>query len=307
MSKRVVLAGGSGFIGRSLARVLAGRGYQIVVLTRGNPAVEGAIRSARWDARTLGAWAQYLEGAAALVNLTGKTVNCRHTGPNRREIIRSRVDSVHVLGSAIARCAEPPQVFIQASGIGFYGDARERLLDENAPPGHDFSAEVCRQWEGAFGALDLPATRKVTLRFGVVLGRDGGALRTLERLTRWFLGGPAGDGRQFISWIHMADLDRMLLEAIERRDLAGVFNATAPAPASNAEFMRELRRALHRPWSPPAPAPLVRIGAWLMGTEGELALLSYRCMPKRFLDRGFEFEYPELRRALGDLYGLDAG
>jgi uncharacterized protein (TIGR01777 family) len=300
--KRIILAGGSGFVGRALAPVLVAKGYDVVVLGRSAAHRKDGVDYLQWDGKTVGNWSSALEGAEAVVNLTGKNINCRHTPENSREIIRSRVDSVRVLGEAIANCTTPPTIFVQASGVGYYGDTSEQAVDENAPPGNDFPAEVCRQWEGAFNALDLPATRKVVLRLGVVLGRDGGALPVLEKLTRWFLGGAAGSGRQFISWIHVADLIQMFVSAIERPELTGVFNATAPAPVTNGEFMRELRRALHRPWSPPVPAPFVRAGAWLMGSEGELAFLSSRCAPRRYLEHGFQFQFPTLREAFANLY-----
>ncbi|MEY2482242.1 MAG: uncharacterized protein QOK24_770 [Verrucomicrobiota bacterium] len=300
--KRVILAGGSGFVGRALAPVLVGKGYDVVVLGRSAAHRKEGVDYLQWDGKTVGHWSRAIEGAEAIVNLTGKNINCRHTSENRREIICSRVDSVRILGEAIANCATPPKVFVQASGVGYYGDTGEQVVDEDAPPGNDFPADVCRQWEGAFYALDLPATRKVVLRLGVVLGRDGGALPVLEKLTRWFLGGAVGSGRQFISWIHVADLIQMFLSAIERPELTGVFNATAPAAVSNREFMRELRRALHRPWSPPVPAPFARAGAWLMGSEGELALLSSRCAPRRYLEHGFQFQFPTLREAFANLY-----
>jgi uncharacterized protein (TIGR01777 family) len=293
--KRVILAGGSGFVGSALAPALKAKGYEPLVLGRGDTDLQ-------WDGRTVGPWASALNGADGVINLTGKNINCRHTEENRREIMRSRVDSVRVLGEAIARCATPPRVFVQASGVGYYGDTGDRLADEDAPPGEDFPAMVCREWEGAFYALELPATRKVILRLGVVLGRDGGALPMLEKLTRWFLGGAVGSGRQFLSWIHIDDLVRMFISAIEGPNLRGDFNATSPAAVTNSEFMRELRRALHRPWSPPVPAPLARAGAWLMGTDGDLALTSCRCGPRRFLDHGFEFQMPLLRDAFAELY-----
>jgi uncharacterized protein (TIGR01777 family) len=300
--KRIILAGGSGFVGQALAPVLVAKDYDVVVLGRSAAHRKDEVDYLQWDGKTVGHWSSALEGAEAVVNLTGKNINCRHTPVNRREMIRSRVDSVGVLGEAIANCATPPKVFAQASGVGYYGDTGEQVVDEDAPPGNDFPAEVCRQWEGAFNALNLRATRKVVLRLGVVLGRDGGALPMLEKLTRWFLGGAVGNGRQFLSWIHVADLIQMFVSAIERPELTGVFNATAPAAVTNREFMRELRRALHRPWSPPVPAPFVRAGAWLMGSEGELALLSSRCAPRRYLEHGFQFQFPTLREAFANLY-----
>jgi hypothetical protein len=260
------------------------------------------VQHLRWDGKTLGDWTQALDAARAVVNLAGKNINCRHTAENRAEIIRSRVDSVRVLGDAISHCAKPPEVFVQASATGFYGDTGDRAVDENAPSGNDFMAEVCRQWEGAFDALPLSGTRKVVLRIGFVLGRNGGALQVLEKLTRMFLGSAVGNGRQFISWIHISDLCRMIVAAIERPELTGVFNATAPEPVTNSEFMHELRRALRRPWVPPVPALFARAGAWLMGSEGDLALLSYRCVPRRFVEHEFPFAFPGLEAALADLY-----
>lgn len=300
--KRIVLAGGSGFVGRALTPVLLAKGYHVVVLGRGAAHREGGVDYLQWDGKTLGTWASTIDGSESIVNLTGKNINCRHNAENRREIIRSRVDSVRVLGQAIVACTNPPKIFVQTSGIGYCGDTGHQIADENAAPGRDFTAEVCRQWEGAFNALDLPATRKVILRLGVVLGRQGGALPVLEKLTRRFLGGAVGNGRQFISWIHVADVVRMFVASIEESELTGAFNATAPAPLTNSEFMHELRRALHRPWSPPVPAPLARAGAWLMGSDGDLALLSSRCIPRRFLEHGFQFQFPNLRAAFANLY-----
>ncbi|HEX8490693.1 MAG TPA: TIGR01777 family oxidoreductase [Chthoniobacterales bacterium] len=300
--KRIILAGGSGFIGQALAPVFLAKGYNVVVLGRGAVRHEGGGDYLQWDGQTLGAWASAIDGAEAIVNLTGKNINCRHNAENRREIIRSRVDSVRILGEAIAHCAKPPKVFVQTSGVGYYGDTGDQVVEEGAPHGNDFSAEVCRQWEGAFDDLNLPGTRKVVLRLGVVLGRTGGALPMLEKITRLFLGGAVGSGRQFISWIHVVDLVEMFVAAIEQEELSGVFNATAPVPVTNSEFMRELRRALHRPWSPPVPEPFARVGAWAMGTEGDLALLSNRCAPRRFSEHGFHFRFPNLRDALAHLY-----
>lgn len=300
--KRIILAGGSGFVGKALAPILVAKGYDVVVLGRSGAYRKDEVDRLQWDGKTVGNWSSALEGADAIVNLTGKNINCRHTRENRREIIRSRVDSVLVLGEAIANCTTVPKVFVQASGVGYYGDTGDQVVDEDTQPGSDFPAEVCRQWEGAFNALDLRATRKVVLRLGIVLGRDGGALPVLEKLTGWFLGGAVGSGRQFLSWIHLADLIQMFVSAIERPELIGVFNATAPAAVTNREFMHELRRALHRPWSPPVPTPFVRAGAWLMGSEGKLALLSSRCAPRRFLEHGFQFQFPTLRDAFANLY-----
>ena len=302
MKPRIVLAGGSGFIGQSLSPHLVSKNYEIVVLTRGKSNHHGRIREAHWDGKKLGEWTQFVNGALGLVNLTGRSINTRHTPEHRREIIDSRVDSVRILGEAIGRCMQPPRVFVQLAGVGIYGDKGERICDETTAPGDDFVSEVCKKWEAAFDSVDSPNTRKVLLRLGVVLGRNGGFLHVLSRLTRWFLGGQVGEGRQYISWIHIADLSRMILQAIDQEQLTGIFNATAPNPVTNADLMRELRRALHRPWSPPVPEFAARIGSWLIGTEARLALVSQRCVPKRFLEKNFEFEFPNLRAALANIY-----
>jgi uncharacterized protein len=302
MKPRIVLAGGSGFIGESLSPLLISKNYEVIVLTRAESDQHGAVCKAHWDGKTLGDWIQFVDGAAAVMNLTGRSINCRHTPENRREIIDSRVDSVRVLRHAIEQCAQPPPVFVQFAGVGIYGDKGKRFCDETTAPGDDFVAEVCQRWEGAFDSVDASKTRKVLLRLGVVLGPDGGFLEVLGRLTRWFLGGQIGSGRQYISWIHITDLSRMVLASVENQELTGTFNASSPNPVPNAEFMRELRRALHRPWSPPVPEFAARIGSWLMGTEAGLALVSERCVPKRFLENGFNFEFPTLRQALTNIF-----
>jgi uncharacterized protein (TIGR01777 family) len=302
MKPRVIVAGGSGFVGHALAPILLAHDYEVVILTREPSSRHGDVLYQQWDGQTPGSWTQFVDGAKAIVNLTGHSINCRHTPENERAIIESRVNSVRVLGDAIAFCAQPPKVFIQASGVGIYGDQGDRWCDENAPHRNDFPAKVCELWEGAFAKITAPQTRKVVLRLGVVLGPNGGFLELLGKLTRWFLGGQVGDGRQFISWIHVADLNRMFVRALEDAEIAGVFNAVAPGPVSNAEFMREMRRALRRPWSPPVPEFAARLGGSIMGTEASLALVSQRCTPKHFLEKDFRFDFPELRTALHNIY-----
>ena len=299
--KRIILAGGSGFLGQALAKELATRKYEVIVLTRSPRERSDGVTEAEWDGAHVGEWLKVLEGAEAIVNLTGRNVNCPHTPENLREILESRVNSVRAIAQAFRHVKHPPRVWVQASATGFYGDTKDRLCTENIFAGSDELAKVCAQWEDAFNAVDAPKLRRVGLRIGFVLGRESGALPVLAKLTKWFLGGSVGSGRQFISWIHIADLTQMFLAAIEREDLSGTFNAVAPNPVTNAEFMRELRRVLQRPWSPPAPEFAVRLGARLMGSEPSLALTSQRCAPKRFAAAGFEFQFPELASALEDL------
>lgn len=300
-SKRIVIAGGSGFIGAALAREFVRRGYEVIVLTRRSRQRRDGVREVVWDGEHPGDWIHFLDGAEAVINLTGKNINCPHTPENLRAITASRVNSVNAIAAAMLQVKTPPRVWVQASATGFYGDTKNVLCDEAALNGHDALARICRDWEAAFAGANLPATRKVTLRIGFVLGRAGGALPVLARLTKLFLGGAVGSGRQFISWIHLADLVQMFVAAVEQEKLAGIFNAVAPTAVTNAEFMRDLRRALDRPWSPPAPGFAVKLGARLMGSEPSLALVGQRCTPKKFLAAGFPFEFTELAPALNDL------
>lgn len=300
-AKRIVIAGGSGFIGAALARELAARGDEVIVLTRRARGRGDRGREVVWDGEHSGDWINCLAGAAAVVNLTGRSINCRHTPENLREIIASRVNSVKAIAAALENLQTPPRVWVQAGAAGFYGDTKNDVCDEQSPAGNDALAGICQQWEAACAAASVPRTRKVVFRIGFVLGRDGGALPVLARLTKCFLGGAIGGGRQYISWIHLADLARMFVAAIENENFSGAFNAVAPNPVTNADFMRELRRVLDRPWSPPAPAFAVKIGSRLMGSEASLALVSQRCAPKKVLEAGFEFQFPDLRAALENL------
>jgi uncharacterized protein (TIGR01777 family) len=300
--RRVVLAGGNGFLGQSLAGALLEAGYSVDVLTR-SPQSGALGNQIQWDGATLGSWDKRMDGASAVVNFTGKSVNCRYTPANRREIVESRVKSVQVINEAIRASSTPPLVWVQSASLVFFGDAGSVICDETSPAGTGFSPGVCQQWEGAFDATRKLGCRKVLLRMGFVLGRDAGALESLARLARLGLGGTVGNGRQYISWLHIADLNRMIFESIENDAIGGTYNASTASPVTNAVFMHELRRVVHRPWSPPTPTPLVKVGAWMMGTEPELALTGRRCIPKRFLDQGFEFRFPSLEGALSDLLG----
>ena len=297
---RVVLAGGSGFLGQCLAKELLAAGCEVDVLTRSSK-TDMLGRAIAWDASTVGGWARVLEGATALVNFTGKSVNCRYTPSNRRIILESRLRSVEALGSAVNACTTPPPVMVQAASLAIYGNPGATVCDEAAAPGSGFSVEVCQRWEAAFNTCEVPSTRKVLLRISFVLGAGGGALEPLARLARLGLGGTSGSGRQYISWLHVADLNRMLLWAIDREDAAGTYNATGPAPVTNAEFMATLRKAVGRPWSPRVPAWIVDVGAWMMRTEPELVLSGRRCTPRRLIEQGFEFWHPALDATLGDI------
>jgi len=304
--KKVVLAGGSGFLGRALAEEFTSAGYEVVVLTRKVKKSSGHVRQVEWDGLNVGEWARELEGAEAVVNLAGRSVDCRYTPENRREIVASRIGSVEAVGRACAACAVPPKVLIQAGSLAIYGDAGRRVCTEDAPAGQGFPVDVCLRWEHAFDSLELPATRKVLLRIGFVLGRDGGALPTLARFVKFYMGGAIGEGHQYISWLHVRDWNRLVLWCVEHAEAEGVFNATGPFPVTNAEFMCELRCALKRPWSPRVPAWLVRLGSRLMRTEADLALTGRRSIPDRLVESNFKFIYTNLESALADLAGKRA-
>ncbi len=301
IKKRIVIAGGSGFIGTALAAEFIRRGYDVVVLTRSPRARTEGVQEIAWDGNHLGEWIQQLDGAEAVINLSGKNINCPHTPENLQAITASRVDSVRAVAAALVHIKTPPRVWVQASAVGFYGDTADRVCDESGGNGRDTLSTICRDWEDAFHAVKTNQTRKVILRIGFVLGRNGGALPVLARLTKFFLGGAVGSGRQYISWIHVDDLVAMFVAVVEQESLSGTFNAVGPSPVTNAEFMRVLRRVLYRPWSPPAPVFAVKLGAKMLGSEPSLALVSQRCVPWRFAGAGFRFKFADVRSALENL------
>lgn len=299
---RITIAGGSGFLGLSLARHLAAGGAEVTILSRSAPRESGPWRHIPWDARTLGGWLTAIDGASGLVNLVGRTVDCIKTPDHCDEILRSRVEATRVLGQAIRRIASPPPVWVQMSTAHIYGDPPEAFIDEDSPFGYGLAPTVGRTWEQAFADAIPPGIRPVTLRTSFVIGRGGGALSRLTKLARFGLGGTVGHGRQGMSWLHELDMNRIFERALADQLMTGPYIATAPNPVSNTEFMRELRRALRMPIGLPAPAFLVRLGAPLvMRTDPELALYGRYCIPKRLQAEGFEFKFPTLSSALADL------
>ncbi len=301
-SRRVLLPGGSGFLGIALAETLATSGYEPVVLTRRPETVSGPGRPVFWDGKTIDdAWLGEMDGAMALINLAGKGVNCRPTAKNRREIRESRVRTVTVLGEAARLVSQPPPVWVQASSLAIYGNAGDRFCDEAARVATAYPADVCTEWEAALGRALLPAMRWVVLRIGFVLGTDGGALPLLSRLCLLGLGGSIGSGEQFISWLHLEDMLRIFLRAVEEPSMNGVYNATAERPVTNREFMQALRRVHRRPWSPRVPSLAVKTGAPLIGSDPGIALTGRRGFPARLLDEGFLFRHGDVATALRDL------
>lgn len=301
MTKKIILAGGSGFLGNALAHYLLEQGYEVVVLSRKKASNDCGITYIYWDATTLGDWVKEVDGSHAIVNFTGKSVNCIYTRENKNEIINSRIQSVKALRNAINECEHPPQVFIQAGSLAIFGDT-EQQCDENSSHGKGFSVDVCKQWEEEFFKEPLTNTRQVLYRIGFALGKNGGALEPLLKLARYNLGGTVGSGKQYISWLHIHDLNKMFVEAIENKTYKGIYNATGPNPVTNKEFMKTLRKVIGKGWSPPAPTPFVWLGAYLlMKTEPSLALTGRNCIPKKLQESGFSFDYIDLEAALKDL------
>lgn len=302
----VVIAGGSGFLGISLATHLAARGASIAILSRHAPKVGGPWRHVGWDARTLGDWRHELNRAAGLVNLTGRSVDCIKTPDHQDEILRSRVEATHVLGQALRSVDSPPPVWVQMSTGHIYGDPPEVICTEDSALGCGFAPFVGRAWEEAFHTSALPSQRKIILRTSFVIGRDrgagGGALARLKTLVRFGLGGRVASGQQGISWIHEADLNRLFERALFEAGMQGKYLATAPNPVSQSVFMRELRKAMGRPIGLPAFGWMVRLAApLLMRTDPELALYGRYLVSKRLPEEGFEFRYGQLREGLAEV------
>ncbi len=298
---KIIIAGGSGFLGTALAEDLVKRDCEVIILTRGAARQEGKVRFVHWDGQTLGPWADELEGASAIINTVGRTVDCRKTPANKRVILESRVHSIEALAAAWAQVKNPPKVWVQFATAHIYGDTGDEILDESSPFGTGFAPMVGQAWEGAFAKANLPDCRRVVLRISFVLGNGGGALPVLARLARCCLGGTIGSGKQYMSWLHVDDLNAMILRALDDDRMSGAYIATAPGAVPNRDFMAKLRLACHRPCGLPTPKPLLYLGAWLLRTDPELPLLGRRLMPTRLLKEGFVFKHPTLLKALRDL------
>lgn len=307
-NKRIVIAGGSGFLGVSLAHHLASRGASVLILSRSEPKVTGPWRHRLWDGRTLGSWREELNGAAGLVNLAGRSVNCIKTPDHQDEILRSRVESTNVLGEALRSVELPPPVWVQMSTAHIYGDPPKSVCTEESAFGHGLAPFVGAAWENAFHTSVLPSQRGVVLRTSFVLGRNrgvgAGALDTLGMLAKIGLGGRVGSGTQGMSWIHEADLNRLFERGLTDATMQGAYIASAPHPVSQVEFMRQLRRVVGMPIGLPAFAWMVRIAAHcVLATDPELALYGRYVVSERLKAEGFEFQLPQLREALQDLLG----
>ncbi len=299
---RVLIAGGSGLIGGALVESLVQDAHQAVVLSRSpeRQRLPSGVRAVGWDGRTLGAWAAELESTDAVVNLAGESILGRWTAAKKERLRSSRIDASRLLAEAFGAVRRRPGVLVQSSAIGYYGDTGETPVDESSPPGHDFLARLAVDWEAASTAVEPLGVRRPVLRTGAVLSRRGGALPTIARAFRAFLGGPLGNGRQWMPWIHEADEVGAIRFLIESPAATGPFDLVAPEPARNRDVCRAIGRVLGRPSWLPAPAPALRL---LLGELGSTLLGGQRAVPARLQSLGFRFRFPGLEAALAELLG----
>lgn len=302
---KLIIPGGSGFLGLQLARHFGAKGWSVYILSRQKKESEGNIHFLYWDGKTLGAWAEEIDGADAMVNMAGRTVNCRYNETNKKQILDSRIDSTRVLGEAVAQVSNKPKVWINSSSATIYQDTRGNLPANNEYDGKigtDFSMNICKAWEKEFRAAASDHVRKIALRTAIVIGKEpGGAMEYLINLSKLWLGGTQGGGQQFISWVHLNDFGRVVEFLIEQEHISGVINCAAPNPVTNQNFMEELRNAVGRSWGLPMPKPLLELGAIFLRTQTELVLKSRKVVSKRLEEEGFEFEYSNIQAAFKEI------
>ncbi len=288
----ILIAGGTGFIGTYLKKRFEEKGENVKLVSRTGIDVP-------WVHQSL---VDALEHTDVVINLAGKTINCRHTFENKEMILKSRTKATNLLGNAIAACKNPPLLWVNASASAIYKSDEIAPATENSQGlVDDFLADVVRSWEYAFFCFNLPSTRQIALRTSVVLGRNKGAFPSLLRLTRLGLGGKVGNGKQFFSWIHIEDYFRIVEFLIQNVSVNGIVNCTSPSPLSNAELMQRMRNKAKVPFGLPAPEFAVRIGAFFIGTESSLLLNSTNIYPELLLNAGFSFEFGDIDAAIADL------
>jgi uncharacterized protein len=298
---KIVIAGGTGFLGTSLVAHFKQRTDRVVILTRGRPHSDGIVKYVNWDGKSIGPWVGELESADVLINLNGKSVDCRYTDKNKELIYSSRLDATAVLGKAIQQLINPPALWINASSATIYRHSEDKDMDEfSGELGTGFSVDVCQKWEDRFNRSEVANTRKIIIRTAIVLGKNG-ALKPLRILARLGLGGKQGSGKQYFSWLHEEDFVSIIDFFIKHQNTSGVYNVAAPTPVPNQYFMRVLQAAIGVPFGIPLPKALLEFGALLINTETELILKSRRVVPKRLLDAGFHFKFENIEAALHDL------
>lgn len=313
-NKKLVIAGGTGFIGEEMIRYF-GKTNELIILTR-NAKVSNNNRNhysglskddlsntrfVQWDGKTVGEWKKELNNADIVINLAGKSVNCRYTKQNKKEILNSRIESTKAIGEAILQIAYPPKLWINSSSATIYRHATDKAQDEyTGEIENDFSVQVCKQWEKAFYGQQLPHTRQIALRMAITIGA-GGVMLPYFNLLKFGLGGKQGSGTQMYSWIHIEDTCRIIEWLFEHDELKGTFNCSSPNPVTNATFMNILRKVTHTSFGLPAYAWMLKLGAMLIGTETELVLKSRWVLPTKLIEAGFNFKYPFLTEALQNI------
>ena len=296
---KIVIAGGTGFLGKALEHYFSGQGADVFIFTR-NPVAGNQIK---WDGHTLGDWKDSLENADVLINLAGKSVDCRYNAKNKNEILHSRIDSTTVLQKAMSLAKHPPRLWLNSSSATIYVPAyRIPMTEDGGITGDDFSMSVCKAWEKEFFFIEQPGIRKVALRSSIVLGNEGGGFPKLKAVSKCGLGGKQGNGRQYVSWIHIHDFCRAIDYIINNEDLHGCINVVSPCPVINKTFMHLLAQYTRPFLRLPSPVWLLAIGAFIIRTETELILKSRRVVPKILLQHGFKFEFPVLELAFDDLF-----
>ncbi len=300
--KTILIAGGTGFLGKNLAQHFLKKGHKIIILTRKESKLKNGIIYENWDAKRHGSWIKWIDEADVVINLTGKSVDCRYTNKNKKLIMSSRIDSTRAIGKVIENSATPPLLWINASTATIYRHSEDKIMTEaNGEMGDDFSISIAKNWENEFYKFDTKQTRKVALRTSLVLGKNGGVYPVLSNLVRFYLGGKQGDGNQKFAWLHLQDFLRIVDFTIENKNINGSINTTAPSNIDNARFMKSLRNSLAYNFGLPQPKWFLKIGAFMIRTEPELILKSRWVSPKILLDHNFNFLFTDIDLALEDL------
>jgi len=303
--KKIVLAGGNGYLGNVLANYYKDLAEEVIILSRKSETAKDNVKTLVWDGHTVGEWSQSLMGADLLINLCGKNVNCRYTKRNQDEIISSRVIPTKLLGKVIEGLINPPKLWINITSATIYRHAEDRPQDEETGDiGYGFSIAVCKRWEEEFFNTNTSGTRKIALRMGIVFGHADGAFPRLLNLVKCGLGGQQGDGKQYVSWVHEQDAAQCTEWLIGQEGMSGVINCTAPEPIQNAVLMRSIRHAYGVPVGLPSPTWLLAMGAFVIGTEVELILKSRWVLPARLLGNGYQFIFPKVEHAIKDILSI---
>jgi len=297
MNRKIVIAGGTGFVGKYLTEKFVSKGYEVIIISRQQEHVN-------WN--NLPAIITALEDAAMLINLSGKSVDCRYNEKNKKEIYDSRIDTTKILGDAILQCKNPPALWINSSTATIYRPAQDRPMTESTGEiGKGFSVNVATNWEKTFFDFNLPATRQVALRMAIVLGKGGGVIAPIKKLVQFGLGGKQGNGHQMFSWVHINDLYNIIVHVLQHNEITSVINTASPNPVTNKMLMQLVRKNMHVAFGLPMPTWLLKLGAILINTETELVLKSRWVIPERLLRSGFVLHYPLLDDALKNILGSE--